>query len=445
MFGKEFENFELKLQKIREESQEDFSHAEALFTSEYKTSLEQLFPRDILGVKKYIQWLFIISYVEGESKDASQIFESSLQKWITSLPLSKEKQGRLISNILSSQETNISHISEVWEDMRRNSLFPVLEDLCIEGELWEEEFLAFQKWYEETGSFEKALSSLPDAPKDVLSSHIWLALSQGISEKKKWFQEEYHAELSVLEKQWYNTEPLIFFVSRSYYRVPTRLRKYEHPKKRLRRTFKLALLRLLRLKLWNIDAAIILEKFEEGASFEDYFTLLYKLLDVLSENPDGKEKYTTLNLVEEIEADVYDAEITKEKILSWEKVTASISNLIGDTDAVLENGVLEKILEEGTDFIGDEIHFNHDEKAGIYAEATQAWEEEDEDSIEEDVSKLTPSWAYAALKEQFHELDEKKRQEFLQGNYEGIDEINEELFIIQSKLEKLSRLLWYEE
>ncbi len=55
MFGKEFENFELKLQKIREESQENFSHAEDLFTSEYKASLEQLFPRDILGVKKYIQ------------------------------------------------------------------------------------------------------------------------------------------------------------------------------------------------------------------------------------------------------------------------------------------------------------------------------------------------------------------------------------------------------
>jgi hypothetical protein len=48
MPSKVFENFELKLVKLREESREDFDVAEKVFTQEYTQRLEEVFPRDVL-------------------------------------------------------------------------------------------------------------------------------------------------------------------------------------------------------------------------------------------------------------------------------------------------------------------------------------------------------------------------------------------------------------
>jgi hypothetical protein len=48
MLNKDFENFELKLVKLREESAEDFSAAEKVFDEQYAGRLEEVFPRDIL-------------------------------------------------------------------------------------------------------------------------------------------------------------------------------------------------------------------------------------------------------------------------------------------------------------------------------------------------------------------------------------------------------------
>jgi hypothetical protein len=46
--NKDFENFELKLVKLSEESLEDFNGAEKIFEEKYAQRLEEIFPRDIL-------------------------------------------------------------------------------------------------------------------------------------------------------------------------------------------------------------------------------------------------------------------------------------------------------------------------------------------------------------------------------------------------------------
>jgi hypothetical protein len=64
MLPKDFENFELRLKKLREESREDFERAEKLFNVEYKKTVESIFPRDILGVKRYISGFFSVAYID---------------------------------------------------------------------------------------------------------------------------------------------------------------------------------------------------------------------------------------------------------------------------------------------------------------------------------------------------------------------------------------------
>lgn len=79
---------------------------------------------------------------------------------------------------------------------------------------------------------------------------------------------------------------------------------------------KLALLRLLRKKLGNIDAESILERFENGETFFDFFTLIIEILEILPENPQSYEVYTVSNSLEEAEKLLSKASSTQEKILS---------------------------------------------------------------------------------------------------------------------------------
>jgi hypothetical protein len=46
------------------------------------------------------------------------------------------------------------------------------------------------------------------------------------------------------------------------------------------------------------------------------------------------------------------------------------------------------------------------------------------------------------LKHEFHKIEESKRLAFWEGRYDDIDVYNDSLLSVQSKLEKLSKLLW---
>ena len=114
---------------------------------------------------------------------------------------------------------------------------------------------------------------------------------------------------------------------------------------------------MLQMRFGSIDAEKLLVQFDQCETFQEMFLLLYKLFEVLWEDSETQESFQVLEETMLIEKLVIKAEDTKEKILDWEKITADISSLISDTDAELEEWILEKILEDDTHFHGDEILF----------------------------------------------------------------------------------------
>lgn len=451
--NKDFENFELRLKTLREESREDFDRAENMFKKNYSQKLEEIFPRDILWAKKIIAGRFIVNYVDNPEKN--NIFEKVVSDTIQTLPLSKERQNSLIENILRASELWESLQTQFWDktDISRDPFFALVEDFSLDGDISREEFVILQQSYQQEGDFLKALESLSVSMREMFHSHIALTLSNQENEKQWEFESEFSQELHDLKNRGINIEPVVVFVSKSYYKTPGKYRKYEHPKRRMRRTFKIALLRLLRAKLWNIDAKIMLERFEQGESFEDFFMLLFKLLEVVNENQDSREIFSLLNLDDDIQDEVFTAEKNKQKILAWESLVMSIASLFSRGDAKKEEQelwewMLEKILDDTTDIVWGDVYFNReDENAGIYANQTppqpSPWQGEGDNEEEEEINydNMSPEVAYEILKKQFHDTEDKKRNAFWEGRYDDIDIYNDSLLNIQSKLEKLSKLL----
>lgn len=446
MPSKDFENFELRLKTLREESREDFDVAEKLFTDKYATRLDEIFPRDILGAKKAIAGRFVVSCLDNP--DRQDRFKSAVKATISTLPLSGERKESLSRHILQISELSESLHSyfEHSSDISRDPFFALVEDFSVDGIISKEEFTILQQGYEKEWNFLKALESLPKNIREMFHSHIYMTLSTQYNSKKGEFEAEFSNELNALKQNGMNVESVVVFVSRSYYKTPGKFKKFEHPKRRMKRTFKIALLRILRAKLWWVDAQIYLDRFEAGEDFNDFFRLFFELLEVVAENPEGKEVFTLLNLEENITAEVFTAEENKQKILQWESMVMKIASLFSTWDAhkekqELEDGLLDKILDESTDIVWEDIYFNRDgENAGIYAESTGNIECEGEEE-EIDYDSMSPETAYEILKHKFHWIEDEKRQAFLEWRYDDIDDYNEWLLWVQSKLEKLSKLL----
>lgn len=428
--------------------------AEKFFREKYETHLKEIFPRDVLGVKKIMSTLFILQYGEwlqsGDMPKSEEIFNKVTAYALSSLALSSERKESLLQAVLdfwSFSETR-KEFFEVTDDISRDPFFALVEDFSLDGEISKEEYEILHHEFSKEWNFLKALERLPDEVKNMFKKHIHLTLEHNLSEKKESFEWEYSKELKALKVRGYNVWVFARRISRFYYKTPGKYRKYEHPKRRLRRTMKLALLQILRVKLWNIDAQRILEKFEAGESFEDYFFLLYKLLEVIDENPSSEEIYSALKNEESIKNEVFSAEENKKKILEWESLVMSIASLFSRSESKLEEGELDegllgKILDESTDIIGEEVHFNReDDMAGVYAETS---EENASQESQDELDSMSPRAAYELLSLQFQRIEEEKREAFLKWEYEAIDTFNNRLLDIQVKVEKLSKILGLEE
>lgn len=453
---KDFENFELRLKKLREESHEDFVAAEKIFSENYEHHLQEIFPRDVLGAKKKISGLFIISAVDAmhawEFGDPHSVYERAISKVVDTLHLGIERKKILTKNILKKWELSESMRTyfKDTDDMGRDPFFALVEDFSIDGDISHEEFLILEQSYKSEKDFLRALESLPEETKNLFYAHIEMSLNQEYALKKSDFTSEYRHELEALQSRNIPIQSVITFVSRSYYKTPGKYKSFEHPKRRMRRTFKMALLKLLRAKLGNIDAKIILERFEAWENFDDYFFLLFELLEIIDENPDSEEIYSVLKLDDVIGDDVFTAEENKKKIIEWESVVMKIASLFSVWDAKneeqeLEEWLLEKILDDDTDIVWEEIYFNREaDDAWVYADGAESQiADHDEGEDERDYESMSPEVAYELLKKDFHDLEEEKRKAFLHGDYDDIDIHNEKLVRIQVRLEKLCSILWY--
>ena len=443
MLPKDFENYELRLRKLQESARELYVWARKIFEERYEKRLEGVFSGDTLGTLSKIRTIFCVQLCE-EAQVWEQNYETflrqAIQKACSFLPLSLESREILFQALLESLYESDSQIDFFREntDFKRDPIFPLLEDIFADGKLSGEEMLLLEKHYRRDKNLKNLVQTLPEKSRNHVSCELGDLASFSLSERKEYMQQEFSSDLQHLKKRGYETEALMVFVSQSYY-VPKK--RFETPKQRLKRTFKMALLRLLCYRFWNIDIEKLLKQFETLENFQDYFLLLYRLFEILGEETEVQEVFHREEKKEVVKHLLETATERKKKILAGEKVTAKISDLVSKTDSVIETWVLSALLEDNTHFLGQEIYFAHsDTLAWIYAES-QKLEEEDEQIEEITQGKDTLLWKYEALKAYFFELDERKRKAFAQGEYDEIERLNDILFRLDSQMQKLAVLL----
>ena len=454
MLQRDKENLELRLQRLKEDAKEDFFEAQQIFLEEYEEVLASVFWEKKPELLSLLRAYFEIHYVDAKLQNwgihHKKILENALRNICGDLPLSSEKKKILLQSLqtliqFKKPKSELYHYSQ---QLQHHPYFPLIEDMALDWDLSREEFYALEFAFSDSSwDFTKTLDLLPPE----LSKRLKLMIDRYINidrqESERSFREEYAPEITHLQEKWIETSQVIVFVARSYYKNPGRYKKYEHPKRRLKRTFKLALLRLLRKKLGMIDAENIAKRFEEWDSFIDAFMLLYELLEILPENPQSHEVYQASDALENAEDILTQSENIEEKILKWQKVTTEITRLIWDVESEMDGDILERFLDESTDLIWQEIYFRDEsESAWILSEWKKSQESDDNEDEQDDkkYEKLSPRWAFEAIKEDFFELEKEKTKAFLDGRYDDIDIYNERLFVMQKKLEKLAVLLWEE-
>jgi hypothetical protein len=124
--------------------------------------------------------------------------------------------------------------------------------------------------------------------------------------------------------------------------------KVESSKLRLRRTFRISLLKLLRIKYSGYNIEDLLKKIETLDDFESLFSLLYKLIDIIPENSELIEQYSVQEEIDDIEESIIEAEENKETILEIEDNIIKISQEIQNLDGIFAEDDLEKLLDEDT-------------------------------------------------------------------------------------------------
>ena len=198
--------------------------------------------------------------------------------------------------------------------------------------------------------------------------------------------------------------------------------------------FKIAFLRLYRLKYSGIDINEILRKIESLDDLDSMISLLLKFFEELKENPVLQKDYVISDEIEETENLLNEAEENKEKSLFTEENVIKASELLEEVENKLTNADLEKILSEDVDLVWENFI---DRSVGKLKEAKEKIEEKSEEIDEDDLLKI-----FEELKEKVFELEEQKRLMFLNWNYDEIDSLNIELIKVLKNLEKMKKLLW---
>lgn len=452
MFQPEKENLETQLQKLREESKEYFYEAKKEFNEKYSDMFTLIFDSHNQSFIDTIQGYYEVLYVDNIHKNTQEsndiIFQKALQKTIEKQSLSPAKKQKIIelTQALIKKSETLSLIPNK-STLKKHIYHPLIEDMMQAWDMAEEEYRVLQRAYEKSHDIYTACALLPEKTKNILLSEIHTYKNYDTSLQQSIFQQEYHQELAQLEQAWLMRQEVIFFIARSYYQHPGKYKKRETPFLRMKRTFKFAVLRLIRQKLWNIDADILLEKFENLDTFYDLYLLIYRLFETLDENPQSAELYQCIESQEELNTLLDKSQTNEEKILAGQKCSTRIGNLIGETDGELESGLLDALLDDATRCIWEELHFE-ETHAWVLAQGEEKQkntQKKDEDELEEVYNHLTPRGAYEQIKIDYANIEEEKRKAFLEGNYDLIDIYNERLFSLQKKLEKLVKLLKIDE
>ena len=480
------ENLELKLQRAKEENFEVFKWVEKMYKQEYKSFVDNFFTTDVLGAKKSIWAHFELEifnmlttwWVEKLSpKKKSEALNNALEKWLQILPVSLRKRETLKTKILQlnwkKQECN----EIFWKntDLSRDFNYPILESLLSQKLLSQADLLSIYGNYRETKSLRRSLANLSVDKREMVHSYFYSLNNDKNEEKTSDFKQEYSTEIASLQKDYSQNivDWVVQFVGRNYFKLKKTAHKSESPKLRLRRTFKIALLKLLRIKFWNIDTQKVLAKIDTLSDFKSMFDIIAQLIEIIPEKNERVEKYSIQEVFDEAQGTIKTAESTKEKIISWEKNTVKTCSLIAELEENFDSESLEVLLSEETDLIWGELHLRGKKwawsivwwawvnewnlldwwnieaiNAWILKEKDDEWEEQDVDMIDEESEELF-EWAatelleekFIQLKELFKQLEKEKQELFAEWDYDRIDDVNDELVVVMIQLEKMKSLM----
>ena len=149
--------------------------------------------------------------------------------------------------------------------------------------------------------------------------------------------------------------------------------------------FKIAFLRLYRLKYSGIDINEILRKIESLDDLDSMISLLLKFFEELKENPVLQKDYVVSDEIEETENLLNEAEENKEKSFFTEENIIKASELLEEVENKLTNADLEKILSEDVDLVWENFI---DRSVGKLKEAKEKIEEKSEEIDENDLLKI---------------------------------------------------------
>ncbi|MDQ7023082.1 MAG: hypothetical protein Q9M97_06165 [Candidatus Gracilibacteria bacterium] len=241
----------------------------------------------------------------------------------------------------------------------------------------------------------------------------------------------------------------------------------ESRKLRLKRTFKIALLKLLRIKYSGFNIEELINKINSMQDFESMFRLIMKLIDIIPENSELLEKFIIAEDIDEIEENISEAEKNKEKILSGENSTIKICELLDASEKKLDKKLLDKILDDDISIVGNKIITRKKEKinrtgdgnnvgnlldggnikiinAGILEQNNILDDDNNTEEDEEELEELTIQdleIIYNEIKLDFSILDKEKLKYLISDDYENLEITIDKIIKVQIKLEKIEKLI----
>ena len=428
------ENLELKLAKTKEENKEKFEKIEKDFKQNYSDFLANIFWEKNSWEKRIILVCFQLEKLDNPEKNNSEIFNNSLKKAVELLNLSSQKKEILLSKISLLEKNKdffadkINKVSDISKDIN----FPIIENLIEKWILTNTDLIDISLRYKEKKDFLESISILSKEKTEIIKNNFFLLNNTKTQNRIDDFKNDFKSEIESSKN--INIYPnIINFVGKNYFKLKLR-NKVETKLERLKRMFKIAFLRLYRLKYSGIDINEILRKIESLDDLDSMISLLLKFFEELKENPVLQKDYVISDEIEETENLLNEAEENKEKSLFTEENVIKASELLEEVENKLTNADLEKILSEDVDLVWENFI---DRSVGKLKEAKEKIEEKSEEIDEDDLLKI-----FEELKEKVFELEEQKRLMFLNWNYDEIDSLNIELIKVLKNLEKMKKLLW---
>lgn len=445
MNNNSIENLELRLAQTKIENIEKLDQIETEYNEKYQDFFWTLIKNDNLSLKRYISVNFQLEKLDKPNLSNEEILKKSLINAIEILPLSKEKKDSFLENILNLDKKNID-FKELYinnTDLHKDDNFPIIESLFDNSILNKNDLVSISLKYKETKNFLESISWLQDNKKEIVKSNFFELNNTKTNDRISLFKSDFSSEIKLSTNISIYPKALSF-IWKNYFKLKLK-NKVESKKDLLRRTFKIAFLKLYRLKYSWIDINSIINKIDTLDDLDSMINLLLKYFDILKQNPTLQKDYIVSDEIDIIWELNNEAEDNKEKMLFWEEKTIKVNNLLEKWEKFLLWDHLEELLWDNIDLVWWNL-IKRDNILNIWILAENI-DKEDENEEDDDIKNWNINLEdfYEELKIEFDELEKKKNKIFLSWGFDLLDEVNNELTEIMLKLDKVSKLLWIED